>query len=163
MRDQLKDGRRWARWSLSLAVVATCVWTSSVVSASPPSEGFASTPIGSGETDRQYVFKAVVGKRTVVSQFNFEPGAYSGWHHHYGRTLVTVSTGEVTLYHADCSSHVYVAGDAFVEMPGVVHIAVNTGDEPLQLGTVFFRVPMDAASPRVEDDEPSGCDVTQRA
>jgi hypothetical protein len=37
---------------------------------------------------------------------------------------------------------------------------VNTGDEPVQLGTVLFRVPMDAASPRIEDDEPSGCDVT---
>jgi quercetin dioxygenase-like cupin family protein len=162
MRDEQKDGRNRTRWLVAIAVAVACVGaSSSVVSASPPSsKGFTAAVIGVGATDHNYGFKAKVGEKTVVSQFNLEPGAYGGWHHHYGRTLVTVMTGEVTLYHADCSSHVYQAGDAFVEMPGVVHMPVNTGDEPLQFAAVFFRVPLDAASPRIEDDEPSGCDVT---
>ena len=116
MRDQRKDGRGMARWLVGIAVVVASLAGSSVVSASPPSPvGFTSAVVGVGETDQNYVFKAVVGKKTVVSKFNLEPGAYGGWHHHYGRTLVTVMTGEVTLYHADCSSQTYVAGDAFVE------------------------------------------------
>ena len=161
MRDQRKDGRGMARWLVGIAVVVASLAGSSVVSASPPSpEGFTSAVVGVGETDQNYVFKAVVGKKTVVSKFNLEPGAYGGWHHHYGRTLVTVMTGEVTLYHADCSSQTYVAGDAFVEQAGVVHMPVNTGDEPVQFAAVFFRVPIDAASARVEDDPPAGCDVT---
>ena len=161
MRDGNKDGRGMARWLVGIAVAVACIGAASVVSASPPSsEGFTAAVIGSGTTDHNWGFRAVVGKKTVVSQFNLEPGAYGGWHHDYGRTLVTVMTGEVTLYHSDCSSQTYVAGDAFVEQAGVVHIPVNTGDEPLQFAAVFFRVPLDAASPRVEDDPPAGCDVT---
>src|SRR5215217_4399784 len=123
MRDGNKDGRGMARWLVGIAVAVACIGAASVVSASPPSsEGFTAAVIGSGTTDHNWGFRAVVGKKTVVSQFNLEPGAYGGWHHHYGRTLVTVMTGEVTLYHADCSSQTYVAGDAFVEQAGVVHI-----------------------------------------
>lgn len=44
-----------------------------------------------------------------------DPGASSGWHTHPGVVLITVKSGAVVRYHADCSSDVYKAGDAFTE------------------------------------------------
>ena len=49
--------------------------------------------------------------------------ATSGWHHHPGFVIVSVTTGSVTVWHSDCSQTSYAAGSAFVE----------SGDDPGQV------------------------------
>ena len=53
----------------------------------------------------------------------FQPGAYTGWHHHPGFTLVAVQQGELTIVDSDCNAKAQPAGSAFVEY----------GDEPLEV------------------------------
>jgi hypothetical protein len=83
-------------------------------------------------------------------------GGFSGWHHHPGVILVSVTAGAVTVHDADCTSTTYgpgqPAGSAFVE----------GGDSPIQVtsagGATEYATQVTGAddSPvfRVEDDPP---------
>ena len=55
------------------------------------------------------------------------PGASFGWHHHTAPVLVTVTAGTLTLYTPLCARQVVAAGQGFIEMPGVIHLARNEG------------------------------------
>jgi hypothetical protein len=59
------------------------------------------------------------------------PGGSSGWHTHPGHSLITVTAGAVTVYHADdpdCAPLVYSAGQGFVDGGGDhVHLIRNEG------------------------------------
>ena len=52
-------------------------------------------------------------------------GAHSGWHTHPGPSLITVISGELTVYEADnptCTPTVYHAGESFTDLGcGDVH------------------------------------------
>jgi hypothetical protein len=65
-----------------------------------------------------------------VQMIVFDPGGYSGWHHHPGMLIASVLSGQVTVTHSDCSSTTYgpglPAGSAFVEY----------GDDPGQASSV---------------------------
>jgi hypothetical protein len=58
----------------------------------------------------------------------------------------------------DCNSHTYGPGDA-CELPSSVHIGRNEISGTAQLGVVFFDVPI-GGSPRIDQPQPAGCDVT---
>ena len=58
-----------------------------------------------------------------VQTLTFAPGAYTGWHHHPGFTIVAVKEGEVTVVDANCNATPHRAGTAFVEY----------GDDPLEV------------------------------
>ena len=58
-----------------------------------------------------------------VQTLTLAPGAYTGWHHHPGFTLVAVKEGEVTVFDSDCNATPHRAGTAFVEY----------GDDPLEV------------------------------
>jgi len=132
-------GAAWATGSTGSVVVETI--------------GAGSLPAGAG-------FAAMPGTNTVVADFTFGPNSSSGWHTHPGKTLVTVKAGTFTVYHAKgCDPTVYGPGDAFVELPSTVHVGRNETDGVVELGVVFFGVPI-GGSARVDQPQPARCDVT---
>ena len=113
-----------------------------------------------GTTDAKFELQAKPGTNTVVASFTFGPNSSTGWHTHPGRTLVTVKSGTFTVYHADdCAPLVYEPGDAFVELPSMVHVGRNETTETVELGVVFFKVPI-GGSPRIDQAQPEDCEVT---
>jgi quercetin dioxygenase-like cupin family protein len=70
-----------------------------------------------------------------------------------------VQSGEFTVYHDNCKSTTYGPGDAFVELPPSVHIGRNETDGNVQLGVVYFDVPI-GEIPRIDQPQPAGCDVS---
>jgi hypothetical protein len=92
-----------------------------------------------------------------IQRLVFSAGGFSGWHHHPGIILVSVESGSVTLWNADCSSTTYgpglAAGAVFAE----------GGDDPVQASsatgaTAYVTYVAPNADPpvfRLEDDPPS--------
>jgi hypothetical protein len=53
-----------------------------------------------------------------VIQNTFPPGAHSGWHTHPGPSLITVTSGALTVYEASnptCTPIIYTAGQSFTK------------------------------------------------
>ncbi len=92
-------------------------------------------------------------RQTIV----IDPGATSGWHHHPGIVLVTVTTGTMTGYDRHCNQTVYPAGTSFVESGTKPGLFRNEGADPAGV-TVTFIVPTGTASTglRIDDANP-GC------
>ena len=157
-----------SKWVAGASIIAASLTLSGAVSltgsrvagATDATGEVVSTMIGAGTTDEQFEFKARPGKNTLVASFTFGPHSSSGWHTHPGRTLVTVKSGTFTVYHAEeCEPLVFGPGDAFVELPTTVHVGRNETDEPVELGVVFFRVPI-GGSPRIDQPQPANCEIT---
>jgi len=140
-------------------VVALSLGVATVATASPSSGTITAAIIGAGEMSHGMGFNAQPGTNTVVAAYTFGPHSSTGWHSHPGKTLVTVQAGTFTVYHDDCSSRTYGPGEAFVELPSSVHIGRNETDGTVQLGVVYFGVPI-GGSPRIDQPQPDGCDVT---
>ncbi len=152
--------RNRTRWVVGASIVAASLTLSGVAVATGPTGTVASEVIGAGSTDQKFKLVARPDTNTVVASFTIGANSSTGWHTHPGRTLVTVKTGTFTVYHADdCEPLVYEPGDAFVELPSSIHIGRNETAEPVELGVVFFRVPIDG-SPRIDQPQPTTCDVT---
>ncbi len=62
----------------------------------------------------------------------YDPGYSSGWHVHPGQHDVTVLSGALTVYRADCRPEVYGAGQRYVG-GRERHLATNEGAEPLEM------------------------------
>jgi len=66
-----------------------------------------------------------------VVRNTFPVGAETGWHTHPGPSLITVISGELTVYEADnptCTPTVYHAGETFTDIGcGDVHLIRNEG------------------------------------
>lgn len=152
--------RKRTKWVIGASIIAASLTLAGVAVATAPTGSVVSTVIGAGSTDTTYGFKARPDTNTVVASFTFGPNSSTGWHTHPGRTLVTVKTGSFTVYHAeDCVPHVYEPGDAFVELPTTVHVGRNETTETVELGVVFFRVPI-GGSPRIDQPQPANCEIT---
>jgi quercetin dioxygenase-like cupin family protein len=59
-------------------------------------------------------FQTKGDSRVVFQTVTYEPAADSGWHLHPGIVFVAVTAGEVTRW-VGCTSHVYSAGQTFIE------------------------------------------------
>jgi quercetin dioxygenase-like cupin family protein len=153
----VSKGIRWAAVGVLLAgsmALAGVAW------ATASSGSVVSEVIGAGSMPHAAGFVVRPGTNTVVADFTFGGHSSTGWHTHPGKTLVTVKSGTFTVYHAkDCAPRVYGPGDAFVELPTTVHIGRNETDGVVELGVVFFDVPI-GGSPRIDQPQPGGCDVT---
>ena len=144
---------------LGLALIVASVGLAGAAWATGSTGSVVTEVIGSGSMSRGEGFAAVPGTTTVVADITFGPNSSTGWHTHPGKTLVTVKSGTFTVYHAKhCDSTVYGPGDAFVELPSTVHVGRNETSGTVELGVVFFGVPA-GGSPRVEQPQPSGCEV----
>jgi quercetin dioxygenase-like cupin family protein len=85
-------------------------------------------------------------------------GAHSGWHTHPGPSLITVVSGDLTVYEADnCTTPtVYHAGESFTDLGcGDVHLIRNEGTV-CAVNIVVQIVP--AGQPRrIDADQPANC------
>lgn len=87
-----------------------------------PSRGFHPTELARAELKEpvhlntgDIRFRAKTPVDFTHQRLDLDPGSSSGWHTHTGVVLITIKSGAVVRYHADCSSDVYRAGDAFTE------------------------------------------------
>jgi quercetin dioxygenase-like cupin family protein len=152
--------RNRSKWVVVTSIIAVSLTLSGVAIATGPTGSVVSEVIGAGTTDAKFELQAKPGTNTVVASFTFGPNSSTGWHTHPGRTLVTVKSGTFTVYHADdCAPLVYEPGDAFVELPTTVHVGRNETTESVELGVVFFKVPI-GGSPRIDQPQPEDCEVT---
>lgn len=85
-------------------------------------------------------------------------GAHSGWHTHPGPSLITVISGELTVYEAySCATPiVYHAGESFTDLGcGDVHLVRNEGTV-CAVNMVVQIIP--AGQPRrIDADQPVNC------
>jgi quercetin dioxygenase-like cupin family protein len=152
--------RKRTKWVIGAAVVAASMTLTGVAIATGPNGSVVSEVIGAGSVPNGVGFAATPDTNTIVADITFGPNSSSGWHTHPGKTLVTVKSGTFTVYHArDCEAHVYGPGDAFVELSSTVHIGRNETSGIVELGVVFFGVPV-GGSPRVDQPQPEGCAIT---
>jgi hypothetical protein len=57
------------------------------------------------------VFEKTQGPSDLYIQTNtWQPGGSSGWHRHPGHSLIVITSGTVTQYHADCTPQIYGPG-----------------------------------------------------
>jgi quercetin dioxygenase-like cupin family protein len=90
-----------------------------------------------------------------ITKHTFQPGGQTGWHSHPGPSLITVIEGTLTIYHDDCTSETFTAGQSFTDLGcGDIHNAVNEGaTEAIDVAVQI--VPHDA--PRRIDVPNPGC------
>jgi hypothetical protein len=94
----------------------------------------------------------------VTQQTTFAPGSASGWHSHPGYLAVTVMSGQVVRYAADCSSQTFTAGQSFNETGANTYIVKNIGTVPAAVNVEFFipgGTPLTGL--RVDQPQPTTC------
>ena len=154
--------QRRIQWVLAVVAVAAAtasVGLATVASASSSSGTITAVIAGAGSMSKGMGLAVHPRTNTIVAQYTFGPHSSTGWHTHPGKTLVTVQSGTFTVYHDTCRATTYGPGDAFVELPSSVHIGRNETGESVQLGVVYFGVPI-GGSPRIDQPQPDGCDVS---
>jgi len=94
----------------------------------------------------------------IVTESRVSPGGDFGWHSHPGPSLVVVKSGTLSFYRGDdptCTAEIYLAGDAFIDPGGVVHIGRNEGSVDLVVDTT--RLVPAGAAPRIDEPDPGNC------
>jgi quercetin dioxygenase-like cupin family protein len=90
-----------------------------------------------------------------VTKHTFQPTGQTGWHSHPGPSLITVIEGALTVYHDDCTSEIFSAGESFTDLGcGDIHNVVNEGATDA-IDVAVQIVPHGA--PRREDKPDPGC------
>jgi len=144
---------------LTGAIVAASLGFAAMAIASPSSGTITPVIIATGSMPTGMGLAVHPGTNTIVGQYTFGPHSSTGWHSHPGKTLVVVQSGTFTVYHDNCHAMTYGPGESFVELPSSVHVGRNETDSSVQLGVVYFDVPI-GGSPRTDQPQPDGCDVT---
>ncbi len=150
---------RGAAAAVGAFAIAGTLGLAAVAVATPSTGTVSPVIIGVGSMSKGVRFHAAPGTNTVIADYTVGPNSSTGWHSHPGKTLVTVQSGTFTVYHDNCRSRTYEPGDAFVERPSSVHVGRNETNGTVKLGVVFFNVPI-GGSPRIDQPQPYGCDVT---
>lgn len=98
------------------------------------------------------------GPADVTAQLaTYEPGQSSDWHSHTGIHAVTVLSGTITFYDAQCQPHAYGPGEVYVGGQDV-HQARNETSEPAQLAvTYIFPAGPSHTTFHVPAPAPAGC------
>ena len=143
---------------LALGLVAILAGSALATAAS----GFRGTPLARGTTAGAMQFNVGDVKfqtkdrvDVAMATVTIDPLGHSGWHSHPGVVLVTVTSGTVTFYQADCSFNVYPAGSTFVESNGATGLARNESATVPAVVYVTYVVPVGAAL-RIDQPDP-GC------
>ena len=139
---------------VALVVAATMV----SVMATPP-VNTVSTPLARGTNTSSGTIPFRQGTDVVVVKVTFAAGGSTGWHEHPGGAIVTVAAGQITVYLSvgnHCDVTLYTAGQSFIERPGEVHVAVNTGTTQAIAYVTFPSVPVGGAA-RISDPDPGTC------
>jgi quercetin dioxygenase-like cupin family protein len=94
----------------------------------------------------------------VSATVTIDPLGSSGWHSHPGVVLVTVASGAVSFYDADCSVMVHTAGTSFVESDGDTGLARNESTTTPAVVYVTYIVPAGTANSGLRIDQANpGC------
>ena len=88
----------------------------------------------------------------VVQTITFGAGSSSGWHSHPGVVLVSITSGEMRHYAADCSFEILRKGDAFVESGSQPGLVQNVSGSPLVVHATFV-VPAGTSNAHLRIDE----------
>lgn len=128
-----------------------------------PGSGFAGTILSTGTHSEsvhyntgEVKFQTKAAVDFVNQTITIAPSGTSGWHTHPGVVLVTVVSGELIRYAADCSSTILPAGSAFTESGDHAGLVRNTSSTASALVHVTYVVPdgtppsglrIDAANP----------------
>jgi hypothetical protein len=113
-----------------------------------------------GET--WFSFQKTEGPSDLYLQSNtWLPGGSTGWHTHPGHSLIIITSGQVTQYHADCVPQVYGPGTAngptLVDSGSDEHLIRNEGS----LVATGFAVQLVAngAARRMDEPAPRSCQI----
>jgi quercetin dioxygenase-like cupin family protein len=106
------------------------------------------------------------GKEATVHHVTIAPGGSSGWHTHPGAGMFMVMSGTLTNYGLDgpaCEGLDVPAGKAYFVPPHAhhAHLAVNRGNEPLELTVIYFNVPPGEPG-RTDAEAPAECPANLR-
>jgi quercetin dioxygenase-like cupin family protein len=92
----------------------------------------------------------------VVQRIVWGAGSSSGWHRHPGVVLVTVQSGTLVFYGADCRAQTYTAGQSFWESGARAGLVRN---ETQADATVYATYIIPAGAPLRIDLPNPGCVV----
>lgn len=72
---------------------------------------------GDGNQDDAWVAKLSTSGPSdfIVQDVVYAPAGHTGWHSHPGILLITMVSGSIEWYDAQCGKHVYNPGDSFTE------------------------------------------------
>ena len=155
----LRSRKKWAALTVGVAVIGTLAG----VALGSPGAGITSTNLVTANFEKavhvnsdRVKFRTKDATDVRVQKVVFEPGAFSGWHHHPGIVLVAVESGAVTLMDSHCNSKTYGPG-----LPNGA-VFVEGGDKPVQAtstngATAYVTYVAPNADPplfRIEDDPP---------
>ncbi|MEP6639802.1 MAG: hypothetical protein ABJC39_10675 [Chloroflexota bacterium] len=129
-------------------------------SASISSRGTLSEPVHYNTGAVKFQTKGAV--KFIRAQAHFDktipgqPVSSSGWHAHPGVVLVTVVSGSLVVYEADCSSTTYATGSAFTESGHDAGLVRNESTTDEAVVDVTYIVPAETAVLRIDKPNP-GC------
>ena len=152
-----RSKKKWIAATVGIALTGTLAATVALAS---PGSGVAITTFVTANFDHavhlnsdRVKFQTKDATDVRIQKLVFEPGGFSGWHHHPGVVIVTVESGALTLWESDCSSQTYG--------PGLPNGAVfaEGGDSPQQVTTAggatvyaaFIAPSQDPPVTRIED------------
>lgn len=94
-----------------------------------------------------------------VQNNTWQPGTDTGWHSHFGHSLIIVTAGTVTDYESDdpdCKPQVYTQGMGFVDSGGDhVHLIRNEGN--VVASTIAVQLIPAGAARRIDQPQPANC------
>ena len=144
---------------LTAALAAVMLAANAIPGAATPPDKFSSQLLGRGTYMSHGTLPLTEGQDVVISKITVGPGGSSGWHSHPGGAVAILQSGEITLYESvgnHCTITVYKAGQTFVERPGDVVDAVNTGSSDFIVIAMFPGVPV-GGSTRIDHPDPGTC------
>jgi quercetin dioxygenase-like cupin family protein len=179
--------RKLMRVLLCTAIIAiTAVYQTERAQATPASAGYKATTIANGTFGEIQVFNQLSknmlpdgfegnvwvslqktkGPSDLYVQNNvWQPAGSTacptpcstGWHTHPGHSLIIVTAGTVTEYEEDCTPHVYVKGDTFVD-PGGGHVHILRNESTTDVAsTVAVQLIPQKAVRRIDAPAPENC------
>ena len=128
--------------------------------------GFVPTPLARGNLSNTVQFNTGAVKLQTKESVDFvtftvriAAGGSSGWHSHPGVVLVTVASGSVVVYDADCSAEVHAAnsaGSSFVESGDLAGLVRNESTDTAAVAYATYIVPAGTTALRIDRANP-GC------
>lgn len=88
-----------------------------------------------------------------VLDTDYFPGGHTGWHSHPGLLVLTVISGSLEWYDANCNKTVHNAGESFTENTAT-HYLRNVGTTDLHVTVTYFLA---AGQPRRIDQAAPAC------
>ena len=158
MNKLAKRGMRLALMTLGFAGLIVAV--SAAPAAATGASHFVTTPLARGTDMSDGTLPIKEGLQIVVVTSTVEPGGSSGWHSHPGGAIVVVKAGQITFYRwvgNHCDSTKYIAGQAFIERPGDVGNALNTGSTTTIVYATFPGVPVGGSTKIDVSPAPGTC------